>query len=652
MLFYPYLALYILCGILSIRWLLPGQKPLIRIWLGSTLGLFYLMWLPALVAFVYSFSLIGHLVAIIPLLLLSLAAYLLRDKMTLLQSFGNEDLKDAKILLLIALPLTLLGGYLQYTHNLRPINGALFVGQSTYGDLALHTGIATSLRNASFPADYSILPGVQLSYPFLSDSLSTSGLLLGLNLQSALNIPGTVMMALVFSGFSLFSLQLCSRRRVAVLAILLLFINGGLGFIYSFDMMGQSLGTTGQNQMQLGSWLDRLNTILTGWYQTPVNHAEFTTYNLRWSNIIADMLIPQRSFLAGWVYLFPCLYLLYDSLASVQRNWRTFALLGLLAGGLPLIHTHSFLALGLVSIGWFIWDIVKNKAFKSWFVYGGIALLLALPQLVFFTFSQSSSEGFLRVQFNWVNNSGGAGLRDGYIWFYMKNIGLPFLLLILSLFDSNKKSRFIYTGAFVIFIVSEFIIFQPNEYDNNKLLYVWYALCLIPISEYTFVIWDKLKGLKARPLIGTLACLLFFLSGWLSIARETVSSYEAYSPSAVAAGRFAEDETPQHSTFMAASGNHLNPVSALAGRNVVCGPSLWLHWHGFDLSEREKDIQKFYQQPQNNISILNKYSVDYILYGPSEKALTVHGNESLDALFEEVFADETEDYRIYKVSKQ
>ncbi|NLA54393.1 MAG: hypothetical protein GX858_08605, partial [Clostridiales bacterium] len=146
--------------------------------------------------------------------------------------------------------------------------------------------------------------------------------------------------------------------------------------------------------------------------------------------------------------------------------------------------------------------------------------------------------------------------------------------------------------------------------------------------------------------------VMFFVSGSLSIARETVSSYQAYSPAAVAAGRFAEDETPRHSTFMASSSNHLNPVSALAGRHIVCGPSLWLHWHGFDLSERENDILAFYQQPQTNLSILDKYDVDYILYSPSEKALTVSGAEPLSTLFEEVFSDETDDYRIYKVSKK
>ena len=41
--------------------------------------------------------------------------------------------------------------------------------------------------------------------------------------------------------------------------------------------------------------------------------------------------------------------------------------------------------------------------------------------------------GFLKLQFNWVNNPGGNGMRDLYLWFYIKNIGLPFIALILAL---------------------------------------------------------------------------------------------------------------------------------------------------------------------------------------------------------------------------
>ena len=226
--------------------------------------------------------------------------YVWRDKRAPVR-WEAQDIALLKRTLLVILPLTVLGAWLQWTHNIRPQDGALYVGQSTYGDLPLHMGIITSLRNASFPPQYSILPGTRLAYPFLADSLSTSFLMMGMNLRWALVFPGTMMMALVFWGYLLLAHRMADRPHAAVLAALLVFLNGGLGFLYSFDMLGVSLGTPGSNEMQMGTWLDRLRTILQGWYQTPVNHAEFTTYNLRWSNIIADMFVPQRTFWAvGW----------------------------------------------------------------------------------------------------------------------------------------------------------------------------------------------------------------------------------------------------------------------------------------------------------------------------------------------------------------
>ena len=648
MLFLPYLALYLLCGYAIIRFLLPGKRPLYRLWLGLCLGLLLMMWLPALIAFVLAFSVTGHLLALIPLTLLTLASYLLRDKKTQLRLFTNDDAKDLRILFFVALPLTILGGYLQWTHHLRPAADGLHVGQSTYGDLPLHTGIITSLRDARFPADYSILPGTRLAYPFLADSLSTSVMLFGASLQLALIVPGTLMMALAFAGFTLLALRMANGRRAAVLAALLVFFNGGLGFLYSFDMIGQSLGQAGINELQAGTWAQRLQTILTGWYQTPVNHAEFTAYNLRWSNIIADMFIPQRTFLGGWMMLMPLLYLLYDGLQTSSRNVRQFALLGIMAGGLPLLHTHSFLALGLCSAGWLIIDLFKRRAIWPWLLYGGIALALAMPQLIAFTFSQAGAEGFLRLQFNWVNNSGGAGLRDGYLWFYLKNIGLPFLLLVLSLFEGNAKHRHIYAGAFVIFAAAELIIFQPNEYDNNKLFYVWYALCAVPISEYVFTLYDRLKGIRARGVLAALCCVVFFLSGSLSLAREAMSDFQSFSLTAVKAASYAEQETAPHSTFLTWT-QHLNPVSALAGRSIVSGPKLWLYYHGFDTDAREAEIRAFYEAPSKNAAMLSRYGITYIMLGPYERNELQVDEQALESLFDRVYADEQGDYVIYRV---
>lgn len=630
------LAIYLAGGLFILRCLLPHKSPLVRAWLGLSLGLFLLMWLPALLAFLRPFDALNQYLSLLPLSALCALAWWQRDRAEV-RRFSETDRSSMKLLLFLALPLSLIGLYLQLSHVLQPQNGALHTGQATYGDLPLHLAIITALPGKTFPPTYSILPGVRLGYPFLGDSLSTSLLVLGLPLRAAVVLPGSLMMALVFSGFVLLAQRLARSPRAAALATLLVFVNGGLGFLYALDMAGLPLGQAGSRQLQQGQWLERLNNILQGWYQTPANHQEFATYNLRWSNLVADLLLPQRTFLAGWAVLLPCLYLLTDQMKEEAWHSRQLVLLGLLAGGLPLIHTHSFLALGLCSAGFMVYSLTKKGAFKPWLVYGGLAVLLALPQLLFFTFGQSSSEGFIRLQFNWVNNPGGSGLQDSYLWFYLKNIGLPFLLLILALFEKNRWHRQLFAGAFVILLVAELIIFQPNEYDNNKLLYVWWALCAIPVADYAFTLFDRLKGLRARPLLAALAAFVMFATGTLAIARELLSDYQMFSANDVALAKYIKQETPGNSRFMTGS-QHINPVSSLAGREIVCGPAPWLYFHGFDTRQRENDLARFYRDPAANQDIPAGYGADYVLLGPHERSLG-GSEQALLALYTLVYED-------------
>ena len=651
MLSFLYLLVYLFSGCVMVRSLLPQKRLPVRIWLGLCLGLLLMMWLPALLAFAVRFSVLGHLLALIPLFGATTAVWFTRDK-TPVRRMEKRDKHLLILLACVALPLTLLGGYLQYTHCLREVNGTLHVGQSTYGDLPLHLGIITSLRNASFPPEYSILPGEQLSYPFLMDSLSTSFMLFGLPLRWAVIVPGTLMMGLVFSGYMILADRMISGRRAVVVATLFVFINGGLGFLYSLDTLGVSNGGS-VNSLQSGTWLERLDTILNGYYQTPANHSEQSYYNLRWSNIIVDMLIPQRTFLGGWCILLPCIYLLYD---TVQRKENRFSirqtiLLGIMAGGMPLLHTHSFLALGLLSAGWMVYDLIHRGKLWPWLLYGGIACALAAPQLFGFTFRHTSgNSSFVYFQFNWVNNSGGNGLRDGYLFFYIKNIGIPFILLILSLFEKNPRRRFIAAGAFTIFVAAELIIFQPNEYDNNKLFYVWWALCAVLAADYAVEIFDRLRGLRGRCVLAVMTAIACLTTGTLSIARECVSDYQMYSASDVEAAQFVEENTDSDSTFICWT-QHINPVSALAGRKIVCGPALWLYYHGYDLSEREEDITLFFSNPSANESILEKYDVDYIMLGDYERYELGASQSALDALYPLVFESSDGRIRIYQVTE-
>jgi hypothetical protein len=671
-----YLAVYLVCGCMIVTWLNPGLRPLARLWIGICLGILLMMWLPAILAFFVKFTFNGHLLSLIPLAILTTAAWLLRSREATAQWDGREA-RLLKVIIYIAMPLTALGGYLEWTHCLNPVNGTLHVGQSTYGDLPLHLSIITSLRDAAFPPDYSILPGKLLAYPFLVDSFSTSFMLFGFSLRAAVVFPGTFMLLLVFAGYIILAERMAKGRRAAVLAALFVFLNGGLGFLYVFDMSGVSLGDTSTNALQMGTWGDRLQNVIRGWYQTPTNHAEFTTYNLRWSNIIADMLIPQRTFLGGWCLLIPCIYLLYDAIEGKARysqaesgslrdssfqlpgggyDLRRFILLGIMAGGLPLVHTHSFLALALMSAGWFAYDMIHFRSGRlrilcCWLMYGALAACLAIPQLVVWTFPQSAeSSHFLRFQFNWVNNSDGAGLRDGYLWFYVKNIGLPFILLILALFEKDRKRRFIASGAFAIFIVAELILFQPNEYDNNKLFYVWYMLCAVLAADYAIAVFDRLKGFRSRAVIVIVSMLVCFSSAFLTLARECVSDYQMFSADDIQAAHFAERETERNAVFLTWT-QHINPISSLAGRTIVCGPALWLYYHGFDLTDRENDIRRFYTEPAANLDVLARYSVDYIMVGSYERSNLDIDIAYFESNFLRVYADESGDIIIYKVGE-
>jgi uncharacterized membrane protein len=280
-----------------------------------------------------------------------------------------------------------------------------------------------------------------------------------------------------------------------------------------------------------------------------------------------------------------------------------------------------------------------------------IAVAVAAPQLFTWTFNQAvGNSSFLKIRFNWVNNTGDR-LKDGYLWFYIKNIGLPFILILLSLLEKNEKRRFIASGAFVIFLLAEFIQFQPNAYDNNKLFYIWYMLCAVLAADYGLELLGKLKGMRAKPVIAVMACIACFSTGVLAVAREAKSDYQMFSRTDVEMAEFVEKNLPQDAMFMTGS-QHLNPISSLAGRRIVCGPDLWLSFHGYDNSERHADVKAFYADPMGNLEILEKYGVGYMLLGDWERGGMPVNEQALRRLFPVVYESEYENVIIFEAKVQ
>ena len=646
-------------GVLSIGWLLPRRRVLDRIWLGMSFGLLEEMCLPALMAFITGFNEAAHGLALGLAGLLAGICWLGRSRKPA-RAWDREESVLLRQMLLVVLPLTLLGGYLQYTHGMRVDgDGNWNVGQSTYGDLPMHMSFITGLTGKKYPADYPFFPGHRLSYPFLADSLSSTFYLFGCSLQVALAFPGTFMMFLCYMGVMVLSREMTTGKRTVLLATALFFLNGGLGFLYDFD---QAAGFNGEGGLVAG---DRLNRILTGYYKTPTNQPD--PNNLRWSNVICDLMIPQRTLLGGWAMGIPCFYLLetlfHPDKHSREESPRGLILLGIWAGMLPLIHTHTFLALGLSSLGVMTYDLIhagkngrnrRSEILIRYLIYGGGAAVIALPQLIGFTFAQTFQQGqnhpaFLTFQFNWVNNPSGQGMRDFYLWFYVKNIGIPFLMLLAALADPDPKQHRLFSGLIPIVLAAELIRFQPNEYDNNKLFYLaWMIGCMI-VSNWSAKVWRMLKDLKGRNILAAAASVVVFLSALLTIARECVSDYRAFSRDAVEAGMFIREGTEDDAVFLTGT-QHLNPVDSIAGRTIVCGPDLWLYWHGFDTQERKTDLFRFYEAPEENEDVLEKYGVDYIYVSSYERSSYEVDEAALNRKYEILF--ENGEATIYRTGRQ
>lgn len=623
-----YLGIFLFCGTVLARLCLHRARVAASAYavlgLGCSFGTALLAMLPAVFALALGFTRTAALLAAALALALSLAAlYAMRGSgWKAVKLAGRECFSFWGCIL----PFAAFTAWLLHTHILCPVNGELWTGQSTYGDLAMHLAFIKSIAvKGTFPPEYPLLAGQDLfGYPFLCESVSSVFLLFGASLRAAYILPEIPAFFAVYSLFWGLARRVLGTAGKAALAFWLFFCGSGFGFVYF-----------------LGSW-QSFQSIFTDYYTTPTNYVQ---KNIRWVNPLADMLIPQRATLFGWALLLGCLYLLWWF--AFERHAKLWPALGLLAGSLPLVHTHSFLALVLLCMVWFFCDLFAAhrslqtlcRAAGPWLLFAALAGLLALPQLFGVIFRQTGNgQNFLRLHWNWANEG------DNYFWFYGKNIGLVYILLLPAFWHAGKKLRRFYAGGLLILAVSECVLFQPNPYDNNKLLFVWHMLGCILTAGF---LGDMLASMQKKPLrwgVGALAVWLGTFGSVLTLGREAVSRYQMFSADAVAAAEYIDQNTGPQALFCTGT-QHLNPAVSLAGRDILCGSSLYVYYHGMNYAGQEATVHALYEQPSE--ALLAQWGIDYVQISDYERA-SYAVNEAFYATRYPVFY-QNGCYTIYKI---
>ena len=178
-------------GICLARFALPGESSGVRLLMGSVWGSVLLQWLPVLFAWFLGFTPLAHWLGAGVVLLLAAGALwgcrrLSRPGFQLAGAFAAFARRP------FLWAVAAVWGFFCFLvwHSFRWEGGAVFSSQATYGDMSMHLSFLTSLANQrDFPPDYSLLPGVRLSYPFLSDSISAGLYQQGAPLWFAYELP-------------------------------------------------------------------------------------------------------------------------------------------------------------------------------------------------------------------------------------------------------------------------------------------------------------------------------------------------------------------------------------------------------------------------------------------------------------------------------
>lgn len=679
-----YFLAYQAAGLVVAFLALKEEEKAVRILLGSVFGSVLLQWMPVLFSFGIGFNRISHVAALVMTGVLTVGFVLFWQKRMDRVAIRVKKASDSKFsfwkeygYLLVVLPVFLFFTVLLSAHTI-PFaeDGSIHTGQATFGDMNMHLSFITSIaKQGTFPPEYSLLPGTKLSYPFLCDTISSSLYLWGGSLRVAYIFPMLFAICQVLFGVLCFAKEVLKNRTKAVIAWIFFFFNGGFGVYYFIK--GVSKDST------------VFTRIFTEFYQTPTNYLDG---NIRWTNVIVDMLLPQRATLFGWAVLIPTLLVLYQAVFKKNRGY--FVIAAILGGCLPMIHTHSFLAMAFVCAMWLIYSVRTelNKEWKSkeskielWVLFGffllmcsldlvrkgtevseavyfaialvgifaiaiicivftvrglknkksrelvlnwgillGIVLLLALPQLFIWTFQQAQGEQFVRGYFNWAN------LDDTYLGFYVKNVGIVWILSIVALVFTRSRNYFLVSPSFFIWFVAELLVFQPNVYDNNKILYIGYLFLCFLSADYLVEIAGKFKNTAIKGIIYAGVLFLSSISAILTMGREYVSDYELYSKDEVEICRYIEKNTKADDVILTDT-RHNNGVSSLTGRNIVCGAGTFLYYHGLSYQQQEADVMAMYQNPAD-LTLFEKYNVSYIYIGNSER--NNYGISSEDAFLQ------------------
>jgi hypothetical protein len=545
---------------------------------------------------------------------------------------------------------------------------------NNFGDLPFHLSVITGFAYGNnFPPDDPTFAGVRFTYPFLTDFISAVFVRCGAGLRQSMFIENFAL-SLAFVGvLHRWALELLRNRLAAVLTPVLVFLNGGFGWVL--------LWRAAKDQTTFRGILQQL----------PPSFTVIPETTWRWGNAVSALLLPQRGFLLGLplaVIVFTLWWLatadgetgegeIWGKADAAKRdatpahgnaakrtrskkkstgqrsdrrvsvsprlpvsNTQRMIAAGLIAGLIPLVHAHTFVVVMVVGavIG------ILQRRWRLWFIFGAVASVIALPQMWWSTHNSAVHAGrFFEWQYGWDHGN------EDIVWFWLKNGGLFIPLTVVAILWRGKhplvpRRLLLFLAPFSLcFIIPNVLKMAPWIWDNIKVLFYWWLASAPLVAILLARLWEK--G-KLQKLVALLLLLMVTAAGALDVGAIVLRSnrYEVFDAAGVSFAELVKANTEPKALIVHAP-VHNHPVF-LTGRRSLMGYPGHIWTHGLDYSQRESDIRRMYAGGSDSPLLMQRYEVQYAVVGPHERELMTV-NDQFFSRFQLI--GEVGGYRLYKV---
>lgn len=495
------------------------------------------------------------------------------------------------------------------------------------GDLPFHLSLINRLlAGSAIPPEHPSFAGAAFTYPYLTDLIAALVVAAGAPVQQVFVWSTWLLMIALAVIVHRWTLTLTRSRDAAWLAPVLMLSSGGLGWLRFVDDAWQARD---------GLWPAFR---LTHDYTITADNA------FRWGNLVTTLLVPQRGLLLGLPLAVVVFHLWWQDPAEMEdrgdaRRARLCAA-GALAGLLPLVHAHTY----AVVIGVAVCQMVIARAYRTWWPFFVVALVLGLPQVwSLVRVSDVHARSMIAWSVGWDHGP------QPVLRFWLMNTGALIPLSLVALVwrrggEPVPAPLLRYYSPFLLcFAIPNLVRLAPWIWDNVKVLVYWFVASAPVVA---LVLVRLADGSRWRRAAVAAVVMSLTLAGALDLWRVATHGVEARIVDR-AGMLFAERVTTatEAGAVVLHAPTYAHPI-VLTGRQSFMGYPGHIWSHGLDPGPRGADVEAIYAGTDTSDALLASYGIDYVVVGPLERrSMTVN-----DAFFERFPAvAESPGYRLYRV---